>query len=133
MKSVRWTMIAASMVTAVTACGGVEPELEPMTAELAGAPKVIESVNIGPAELAQQAAMTYEPQQLEVIPPNDDRRPDGTPVHLPCPMGLTPCDGDCVDLSFDPANCGACGFSCATPYCAGGRCVDQPPPWVDPD
>ena len=133
MKSVRWTMIAASVIAAVTACGGVDPELEPMTAELAGAPEVIESVNIGPAELAQQAAMAYAPQQLELVPSNDDQYPDGTPVHPPCPMGLTSCDGECVDVRYDPDNCGACGFTCATPHCADGRCVDQPPPWVDLD
>jgi len=122
---------AASMVALLGACGGVEPELEPMTAELAGAPEVIESAVVGPAELAQQAAAAYEPQQLHVPAPSD-RYPHRVPARLPCPMGLTPCDGDCVDLSFDPDNCGACGFSCATPYCAAGRCVERPVPWVTP-
>lgn len=134
MKSVRRTMIAAvSMVAMLAACGGAEPELEPMTAQLAGAPEAVASAQVGPAELAQQAAAAYEPQQLKLVPSNDDQHPDRTPVHVPCPLGLTPCDGDCVDLGYDPDNCGTCGFTCATPHCADGRCVDEPLPWVDPD
>jgi hypothetical protein len=36
---------------------------------------------------------------------------------------LTDCDGICVDLGFDPYNCGACGFVCnIDESCLGGVC-----------
>ncbi len=31
-----------------------------------------------------------------------------------CGAGQTCCNGLCADLTNDPANCGACGFKCAT-------------------
>ena len=31
-----------------------------------------------------------------------------------CATGQTCCNGICADLTSDPANCGACGFKCAT-------------------
>ena len=35
------------------------------------------------------------------------------------------CAGACVDLSFDSANCGACGAVCGLGQtCCGGRCTD---------
>jgi hypothetical protein len=44
----------------------------------------------------------------------------------PCAMGQTCCDGICVDLLADPANCGRCGNRCnlieADPACVMGRC-----------
>jgi len=47
-----------------------------------------------------------------------------------CGSGLTYCSGNCVDLSSDYLNCGACGFACpsagpdvATIECIGGTCV----------
>ncbi len=43
-----------------------------------------------------------------------------------CASGTTCCGDHCVDLSTDPANCGACGNSCARPnavtVCASGTC-----------
>src|SRR5215207_2423393 len=38
----------------------------------------------------------------------------------------TICDGQCVDLSTDFNNCGACGAVCLddSAVCAGGRCVN---------
>lgn len=47
----------------------------------------------------------------------------------PCGAGQTSCDGACVDLSSDPANCGACGAPCvpgpnvASAACLGGACA----------
>jgi hypothetical protein len=38
-----------------------------------------------------------------------------------CPPGLTECDGVCADLDYDPANCGACGETCADDE----ACVDR--------
>jgi hypothetical protein len=40
---------------------------------------------------------------------------DGQPGEC-CP------DGSCPDLGRDPPNCGACGKSCASGACYGGRC-----------
>src|SRR5262249_26342220 len=39
-----------------------------------------------------------------------------------CVVGLKPCGGQCLDLSFDPANCGSCGHDCQGGTCAGGVC-----------
>jgi len=47
-----------------------------------------------------------------------------------CPPGASYCKGRCVDLSNDPANCGACGNVCGTTghpvYCPRpGSCVNR--------
>ena len=40
-----------------------------------------------------------------------------------CKSGLKKCDGKCVDVSTDEANCGACGRACpAGKTCVGGQC-----------
>jgi hypothetical protein len=43
-----------------------------------------------------------------------------------CAPGLTNCNGVCVNLDWDAANCGACGAACpasgGTPGCARGIC-----------
>lgn len=42
-----------------------------------------------------------------------------------CPAGFRECNGRCVDVLRDPANCGACGRNCGTDrpnVCAGGSC-----------
>ena len=44
-----------------------------------------------------------------------------TPTPDPCPMGTVTCNGICVDLLNDPANCGACGNACSF-ICIGGVC-----------
>ena len=37
---------------------------------------------------------------------------------------LTDCDGSCVDLQYDPANCGACGTACGdNEACLAGTCT----------
>jgi hypothetical protein len=46
---------------------------------------------------------------------------DGEPG---CEPPLTPCEGQCVDLGSDPANCGQCGQPCAG-ICAGGSCFED--------
>jgi len=41
-----------------------------------------------------------------------------------CSPGQTVCNGACVDLAADPANCGVCGTACtaAAPYCSASTC-----------
>ncbi len=41
-----------------------------------------------------------------------------------CAGGLSWCDGECIDLSRDAANCGLCGRICRQPPHASGRCVE---------
>jgi len=36
----------------------------------------------------------------------------GSDFHCACPTGKVLCNGTCVDLSIDNANCGGCGLSC---------------------
>jgi hypothetical protein len=41
----------------------------------------------------------------------------------PCPASLEVCNGTCVDLTSDPAHCGACRNACGTgKACLGGTC-----------
>jgi hypothetical protein len=40
-----------------------------------------------------------------------------------CAEGYGECTGDCVDLATDPANCGACGVTCAG-SCVQGLCSE---------
>lgn len=51
-------------------------------------------------------------------------------VGVECGGGLTLCSGQCIDVTSDPANCGACGASCpAMSTCAAGACfVNDPVP-----
>lgn len=46
-----------------------------------------------------------------------------------CPVGLTSCDGICIDLSNDPTNCGHCDGACDVTHsntrCVGGTCVPR--------
>lgn len=41
-----------------------------------------------------------------------------------CTPGTSPCGSRCVNLTADPANCGACGRTCpaAAPACNAGTC-----------
>jgi hypothetical protein len=34
------------------------------------------------------------------------------------------CDGECIDITADVANCGSCGHQCApNTVCRGGQCA----------
>lgn len=50
-------------------------------------------------------------------------------VNCDCPAGQTKCNGKCVDVQSDAANCGSCGRACSTyaggvfpPYCSHATC-----------
>lgn len=45
-----------------------------------------------------------------------------------CPLGLTCCDGRCVNLEYDPNNCLGCLISCGStaPFCNAGACEARP-------
>lgn len=45
-----------------------------------------------------------------------------------CQIGISCCDGECVNLANDINNCGACGVVCEgdSPYCAGSTCEVAP-------
>jgi hypothetical protein len=44
-----------------------------------------------------------------------------------CPSGSLPCEGQCVNVTENPLNCGACGVSCSGPHssqvCQNGSCL----------
>ena len=49
---------------------------------------------------------------------------DGSVVGGVCASGYAQCGTECVDLSTDPRNCGACGHACAVGVaCSGGVCA----------
>ncbi len=59
-------------------------------------------------------------------PPSSFDAGGGLDSSLPpvtCPGVETNCNGTCVDLTLDPANCGACGIACAA--CCAGACVSN--------
>jgi hypothetical protein len=46
-------------------------------------------------------------------------------LNEPCQAGLKSCNGECVDLTSDTGNCGACGNACADGQsCCDGTCID---------
>ncbi|MFO0608413.1 MAG: hypothetical protein U0324_34925 [Polyangiales bacterium] len=46
----------------------------------------------------------------------------------PCPLYQARCNGACVDVSGDPANCGSCGATCpAGRVCVAGACAQACP------
>ena len=67
----------------------------------------------GPGRAAQTRA---KPSAKGAREPSSFRADD-------CPPPLANCGGVCVDLDFDPINCGACGFFCDIgESCLGGVC-----------
>jgi hypothetical protein len=49
---------------------------------------------------------------------------DTNDCSTPCPAGLSACNGACVHVATDPANCGTCGNACpAGNVCANGQCA----------
>ena len=51
----------------------------------------------------------------------------GGATAIVCLATETKCNGACVDLTSDTANCGECGSACtATQVCSGGQCVCPP-------
>jgi hypothetical protein len=51
--------------------------------------------------------------------------PPSPPSSLTCPSPYTPCGAQCVDLSDNQENCGACAVVCSqTKTCCSGVCID---------
>ncbi len=57
--------------------------------------------------------------------PDEDTDCPDCPIDEPdpdCPSGEATCDGECVDLRTDTANCGECGHDCGEPSRGEMRC-----------
>ncbi len=54
--------------------------------------------------------------------------PGDSPPPESCPEGQTACGGECVDLSSNAGNCGACGNSCGLGGVCTGRVCGAPEP-----
>ncbi len=67
---------------------------------------------------------------VQCAAPTDTCRLDGTGAYtcqLPCPPPEIACHGECIDVSSDPTNCGACGKVCASNLCVNGVCQGATP------
>jgi hypothetical protein len=56
---------------------------------------------------------------------DDSSTNDGSSLEAgnPCDMTLAYCSGQCIDVTADPLNCGACNVVCASQLCANSRCI----------
>lgn len=62
-----------------------------------------------------------------------DTAPAGDAAATTCPAYHANCGGVCVWTANDPANCGACGVTCAPPsVCSAGACADKCMPGLTP-
>ncbi|KAM7201230.1 hypothetical protein V8F20_004976 [Naviculisporaceae sp. PSN 640] len=61
------------------------------------------------------------------IPSSSSSVPSSTSSAPPepsgCTGGLVSCDGTCIDIANDPANCGGCGIVCDSGTCTNGACT----------
>jgi hypothetical protein len=121
----RLTPFLALVVALSFGCGGEEPGLSVQQAELRGttpeqAVLKLEGVAVRPRipqQIIDRVHYTNPSPIFEDIQPS-----------LPCPMGLSNCGGDCVDLHYDPDHCGACYNACETEVCLMGMCIAPPIP-----
>ncbi len=51
--------------------------------------------------------------------------PPCTGADCPCPETALQCDGTCIDVSSDPANCGGCAHDCLGGACSAGACAPE--------
>lgn len=51
-----------------------------------------------------------------------DSPPPCTGSDCPCEVGAARCDGTCIDVTTDSANCGGCSNDCLGSACVGGIC-----------
>jgi hypothetical protein len=42
-----------------------------------------------------------------------------------CELPMLECEGECIDVSADPDNCGACNHVCASGICSNGHCEGE--------
>lgn len=54
----------------------------------------------------------------------DANAPDAPPV---CAAPLVACRGQCISVTSDPLNCGACGKVCPSNICVAGECQGETP------
>ena len=86
---------------------------------------------------------TIDTSPADVLLPIDTVPPDDAPEFIDvtfdasesdsatCGSGRALCNGMCVDVSSDPANCGACGMTCGVgSVCAAGVCATSCGPRV---
>jgi hypothetical protein len=75
---------------------------------------------VAPLPDAQIDDRSSAPDVVDARAPGSDAAADSAAT---CPAGMTPCNGQCIDPTRDPANCGACGTRCVAPANATTSCV----------
>lgn len=112
------TSTAVPATAAPTATAGANPTAT--TAPAPGTATATAPTATGTPTATATATATATPEPTATPTPTATPEPP-TPTPDPCPTGTVTCNGVCVDLLNDPANCGSCGNACAF-ICLGGVC-----------
>jgi hypothetical protein len=113
--------LAAALVALLVACGSSSKSTSDSSTDTTADTAPADTAPDTPADApTDTAADTHEDTA-------EDTATDVDPCDG-CMEGLDCCAGRCVNLSYDPAHCGACDSPCAgdPPYCEGGACTTPP-------
>lgn len=80
-----------------------------------------------PATDAANDSPSSEASSPEAAPADDagDDTTDDVVEEPLCTPPLAYCAGTCIDVTMDPANCGACGTTCYSGICQSSQCVGE--------
>ncbi len=113
-----WTNSDGCFAEDVKAGGTVE--LTASNIDGASAPRVI-SAGTTLMRAANDPSKCQDVGELPLLRPDPGQMPPGG-----CPMGFSPCDGQCVDLMSSAVHCGSCNAPCrggsGGPSCIAGVC-----------
>jgi hypothetical protein len=117
------TAPAAPGVTSIPVPATAVPTATPGTSPTATATGTPPAMATATATATPEATATVTPTPTPTATPEPTATATPTATPDPCPSGTITCNGVCVDLLNDPANCGACGNVCSFGICVAGQCT----------